>query len=163
MRIQLLAIGDRMPTWVADGFDTYSRRLRGKIRLQLVEVPAPRRGKNADIARLVRNEGQRLLAKVEAGAYRIALDEGGRVLTTQMIASRLSTWCEDGSNVAFFMGGADGLSSEAIASVNEIWSLSSLTLAHSLARIVFAEQVYRAYSLMEGLPYHRGERRALEQ
>ena len=148
MRIQLLAIGDRMPTWVADGFDTYSRRLRGKIRLQLVEVPAPRRGKNA---------------KVEAGAYRIALDEGGRVLTTQMMASRFSTWCEDGSNVAFFVGGADGLSDEAIASVNEIWSLSSLTLAHSLARIVFAEQVYRAYSLMEGLPYHRGERRSLEQ
>ena len=146
MRIQLLAIGDRMPTWVADGFDDYSRRLRGKIRLQLVEVPAPRRGKNADIARLVRDEGQRLLAKAEAGDYRIALDEGGRVLTTQMVASRFSTWCEDGSNVAFFVGGADGLSDEAIASVNEVWSLSSLTLAHSLVRIVFACLLYTSPS-----------------
>ena len=85
------------------------------------------------------------------------------MLTTNLVASRFSTWCEDGSKVTFVVGGADGLSDAAIECVNEVLTLSSLTLAHSLVRIVFAEQVYRAYSLIAGLPYHRGERRSLEQ
>jgi 23S rRNA (pseudouridine1915-N3)-methyltransferase len=158
MLIQLLAIGDRAPEWVTEGFNSYAKRLRGKIKLQLVELPAPRRGHNADITRLVYQEGQRLMAKAAPGVHVIALDLGGRTMTTENLAVRLTRWCQDGSNVTFLVGGADGLSREVLSEANEIWSLSKLTMAHFVVRVVIAEQLYRAYSLMEGLPYHRTRR-----
>lgn len=161
MHIHLVAVGTRMPEWVAAGFHEYARRLRPPWRLVLHEVPASRRAQGADLARLVHEEGKRLLAAVPPGCRIVALDRQGQALTTEELAARLRALAAHGTPLALLVGGPEGLASECLARAEEVWSLSRLTLAHLLVRVVVAEQLYRAYSLIEGLPYHRGSGRGL--
>lgn len=155
MQIHLVAVGERMPTWVRDGYEEYARRLPPECALNLVEIPAGRRGKNVDLARLVREEGARLLAAIPKGAAVVALEVGGRAWSTEQLARQLENWMAGGSDLALLVGGPDGLSDAARSAAPLHWSLSPLTLPHPLVRIIVAEQLYRAWSLLRGHPYHR--------
>lgn len=155
MRIVLLAVGERVPDWVQAGFDEYARRVRGQMRLELRAVRAGRRTKGADVARSMREEGARLLAAVPANARVVALDREGRALSTIELAGELQVQLAKGADLALLIDGPEGLSDECLARAGARWSLSRLTLAHALVRVVVAEQIYRAWSILNKLPYHR--------
>lgn len=155
MRIRLLAVGTRMPAWVDEGFADYAKRLSGDISLELVEITAGKRLKATDLARVKEQEGEALLAALRPQERVIALDVLGRQLATEDLAATLKDWQVDGRPAALLVGGPEGLSKAALDRADEKWSLSRLTLPHPLVRIVVAEQVYRAWSLLKGHPYHR--------
>ncbi|HJP07337.1 MAG TPA: 23S rRNA (pseudouridine(1915)-N(3))-methyltransferase RlmH [Arenicellales bacterium] len=155
VRVKLIAIGRRMPAWVNQGFSDYAARLRTSLKLELVEIDAPRRTRHVDLARLMGEEGQRLLRAVPAGSHCVALDQAGRSYDSESLASQLEQWMSAGSDVALLVGGPEGLSDQVLESAHEHWSLSPLTLAHPLVRVVIAEQLYRAHAIVAGLPYHR--------
>lgn len=155
MRIVLVAIGERMPGWVRAGFDEYARRLPRELRLELHEVRAGRRTQGADIARVLADEGERLLAAVPAGARAVALERTGRMLATEELARELDAQLARGQDLALLAGGPEGFAPGCLARLPERWSLSRLTFAHPLVRVVVAEQVYRAWSILKQLPYHR--------
>jgi len=154
VRVTLIAVGQRMPGWVSDGFEDYARRLRGRLPINLVEIPAVKRG-SGDIARAMTEEGRRLLAATRATDHVVALDERGKTRTSLDLSQWLGERMRGGNDLAFLVGGADGFAPEVIARANERWSLSALTLPHALVRVVFAEQLYRAVTLLDGHPYHR--------
>lgn len=156
MRIQLFAVGTRMPAWVKAGFAEYSSRLPRECSLQLVEIPAGKRGKDGDPQRALREEGERLLAAIPRGARVIALEVGGLQWSTGELARQLSNWLKDGRDVALLVGGPDGLDETCRARAEAAWSLSLLTFPHFLMRIIVAEQIYRAWSILQRHPYHRG-------
>ncbi len=156
MRIQLIAVGRKAPSWVAEGFREYARRLPRECALELTEIAAGRRRKGVDVAALVAQEGERMLRAVPAGALLIALDEGGEECSTRQLAGHLAAWQMAGQPVALLVGGPDGLAPSCLARASLVWSLSRLTLPHPLVRVVVAEQLYRAWSLNANHPYHRG-------
>lgn len=155
MRIVLIAIGQRMPNWVEDGFAEYAKRLPGETRLELAAIPAGKRDKHTDIDRLTRREGEKMLAAIPSGAHVIALDVGGKMLSTEQWAARMSDWRQQGRDVALLVGGPEGMASECLRRADERWSLSALTLPHPLVRVVVAEQLYRASTILQGHPYHK--------
>ncbi len=157
MRLQLIAVGSKMPRWVADGYTEYAKRLRGELSLQLHEIPAGRRGKNADLARIAADEGKRMLDATPAGAHVVALDVLGDAWSTQRLSQKLDQWMRGGRDIALYVGGPEGLAEAALARADERWSLSPLTFPHPLVRVILAEQLYRAHSLLRGHPYHRGD------
>lgn len=144
-----------MPAWVQTGFEEYAKRLPAECRLRLVEIPAERRGKNADLPRLLAKEGERMLAAVPKGARVVALAVEGRRWETVQLAERLTGWLGEGRDIALLIGGPEGLAEACYERCDERWSLSPLTLPHPLVRIIVAEQLYRAWSLLSGHPYHR--------
>lgn len=154
MRIRLVAVGRRMPPWVDEGVREYTRRLRQGCTLEVVPVDAVTRHKNTDPARAMAEEGRRLL-RAAGDAHRVALDGRGHPWRTEDLAARLEHWSQNGGEVALLVGGADGLWPPLRAQADEAWSLSPLTLPHALVRILVAEQIYRAWSLLRGHPYHR--------
>jgi 23S rRNA (pseudouridine1915-N3)-methyltransferase len=155
MRIALIAVGTRMPDWVEQGYQEYARRLPADYALQLVEISAGKRGKGADIARITQQEGEKMLAAIPKGARVIALDVQGRGWSTEQLAQAMDEWRHDGRDVALLVGGPEGLAPECLAQAEQRWSLSPLTLPHPLVRIVVAEQLYRAWSILHHHPYHR--------
>ncbi len=155
MQIHLIAVGNRMPGWVDEGYQEYARRLPSECALQLHEIPAGKRGKNADIVRLTRQEGEKMAAAIPKSARVVALEVKGKPWSTEQLAARLEHWLGDGRDVALLVGGPEGIEPGLSASADERWSLSPLTLPHPLVRIVVAEQIYRAWSLLKGHPYHR--------
>lgn len=155
MKIHILVVGDRMPGWVEAGYAEYAKRMPRECRLVLREIPAGKRGKNADLARLTADEGKRLLAAVPKGARVVVLDRTGRELDTASLAELLRTQLGRGSDLALLIGGPEGLSDECLAAADERWSLSRLTFAHPVVRVVLAEQLYRAWSIIGNKPYHR--------
>lgn len=155
MQIEVISASSKQPGWVQSGFDTYARRLRGTCRMSLTEIPLAKRFKSANQLQLQVQEGDRMLAAVPKGARIIALDESGRQWTTAELRSRLERWFHGGHSVALLIGGPDGLSPECLDRAHERWAVSSLTLPHGLVRIIAAEAVYRAWSLLENHPYHR--------
>ena len=144
-----------MPAWILEGYQEYVRRMPPEIRVELVELKPEERtsGKTRDKAKAL--EGARILAAVPEGAELIALDEKGRTVTTQGLSVMLTGWMRDGAHPAFVIGGADGLSDEVRERSARLVSLSSLTLPHALVRVVLAEQLYRAWSILARHPYHR--------
>lgn len=155
MRVYLLAIGQRMPKWVEQGFKEYASRLSGNVKIELKEIPAAKRVRNSVIEKIKQDEGKRLLAAVPAGAKLIVLDEHGKSQTTKQLASHLDGWVQMSQDVAILVGGADGLSDECLQKADLKWSLSGFTFPHPLVRIILVEQVYRAWSLLNNHPYHR--------
>ena len=144
-----------MPDWVKSGYDEYAKRLPRECHLQLLEIPAGKRGKGANLARVIREEGERMLAALPKEAHVIALDMHGKQWDTPQLAQQLKDWLQDGHDVALLTGGPDGLAESCLKRADHLWSLSKLTLPHPLVRIVAAEQLYRAWSLLTGHPYHR--------
>ena len=155
MKIHLLAVGARMPDWVKAGYAEYADRLPRECALSLYEIPAGKRGRNADVARVVREEGERLRAAIPSGSRTITLDERGQEWSTVELAERLAGWLRGGRDVSLLIGGPDGLDAGCRARADLEWSLSRLTLPHGLARVLVAEQIYRAWSLLHNHPYHR--------
>lgn len=153
MRLELIAASNRQPRWVQDAFAEYAKRLRGSVSLELREVALARQ--RADLERARRDEGRRMLAAVPDPARVVALREEGRQWTTVELVARLTVWLEGGVPVCFLAGGPDGLSEACIARADEHWGLSRLTLPHGLARVTVAEALYRAWSVLQGHPYHR--------
>jgi 23S rRNA (pseudouridine1915-N3)-methyltransferase len=155
MRIALIAVGTRMPAWVEDGVAEYSRRLPPEIRFEIRELALGKRGKNADIARAMAEEGDAMLAAIPARDRIIALDVRGRSLSTEQLAGKLAAWQMEGDDVSLLVGGPDGLDARCLDRAAEKWSLSALTLPHPLVRVLLAEQLYRAWSINQNHPYHR--------
>jgi 23S rRNA (pseudouridine1915-N3)-methyltransferase len=155
MQIHIIAVGERMPEWVEAAYAEYAKRLPHECRLTLHEISAGKRSKGADLARLTRDEGARLLAAVPAGSRLVALDRNGRELDTPALAGRIEQQLGAGHDLALLVGGPEGLAPECLAAAHEHWSLSKLTLAHPVVRVVLAEQLYRAWSILKNLPYHR--------
>jgi 23S rRNA (pseudouridine1915-N3)-methyltransferase len=155
MRIHLLCVGRRMPAWVEAGYAEYARRLSGECSLTLVEIEPGHRGKGASPEPARREEGERLLKAVPKGGLVIALDERGDTWDTARLAAELSGWLAGGREPALLVGGADGLSAECLQRAERRWSLSALTFPHPLVRVILAEQLYRAWTLVKGHPYHR--------
>jgi 23S rRNA (pseudouridine1915-N3)-methyltransferase len=154
VRVTLVAVGQRMPAWVSQGYAEYSKRLRTRLPLELIEVAAAKRG-SGDLARAMALEGKRLLASIRPQDHVVALDERGTTRSSLELSRWLGKRLQSGKDLAFFVGGADGFAPEVLERANESWSLSALTLPHALVRIVFAEQLYRAVTLLDGHPYHR--------
>ncbi len=156
MKLSVLAVGHRMPSWVRAGFDEYARRMPREMPLLLKELkPAQRSSASGDMARWLQTEAEHINAAVPAGAQRVVLDQHGRSFPTRTLAERLERWRGEGRDVAFIIGSADGLAPEIKAGAALLWSLSPLTLPHGLVRVVLAEQLYRAASMLAGHPYHR--------
>ncbi len=155
MRIRLIAVGRRMPAWVKTGFEDYAKRLPHECRLELVEI-APGNRNSGDIARAIADEDKRMIGAIDAGSDVIALNVDGKAWSTEQLATAMHDWLTDGRDRALLVGGPDGLGPESLARADKRWSLSKLTLPHPLVRVVLAEQLYRAHSILAGHPYHRG-------
>ncbi len=144
-----------MPGWVDAGVAEYSKRLPAEFSLQLSDVPLGRRGKGLDVEQAVRKEAEALLARVRPQDHVVALEVSGLRVSTEALAQRLDAIRRDGRNLVLLVGGPDGLGEACLQRADEKWSLSALTLPHPLVRIVVAEQIYRAWTLLNGHPYHR--------
>jgi 23S rRNA (pseudouridine1915-N3)-methyltransferase len=155
MKARLIAVGERAPAWVAEGFSEYQKRLSHWLPLELLEVAPGMRGKGRDAARAMQDEGQRVTAGLPKNAHVVALDGGGKAYSSEQLAQRLEFWRQQGRDLAFLIGGPEGHAPEVLASANESWSLGPLTLPHMLVRLLVAEQIYRACSLLANHPYHR--------
>ena len=155
MRIHIISIGNKMPQWVIEGFNEYAKRMPAECQLNLIELPPAQRSKTTDLKRAIEDEGQRILKAVPKNCDIVALDVTGKVHSTESLSKALENWLASGSDIALLIGGADGLASECLDSANSKWSLSKLTFPHPLVRVILAEQLYRAWSLLRNHPYHR--------
>ena len=155
MRVTILSVGHKMPAWISDGFHEYARRMPPEVRVELVELKPEERGAGKNEARAKAVEGERLLAAVPDGGTLVALDERGKAVTTKGLSVMLGEWMRDASHPVFAIGGADGLDEAVKERAAKLISLSSLTLPHALVRVVLAEQLYRAWSILARHPYHR--------
>ena len=155
MKLQLVAVGTKMPDWVQTGIMEYLRRFPKDMPFELVEVPAGKRGKNADIKRILEKEGEMMLAATGKGNRIVTLDIPGQPWETPQLASQLERWKQDGRDVSLLIGGPEGLSPACKAAAEQSWSLSALTLPHPLVRVLVAESLYRAWSITANHPYPR--------
>lgn len=155
MKLKMLAVGTRMPAWVTSGVEEYSKRMPRECSLEIKEIAAGSRGKNADVARAIASEGDAVLEQLKGNVEVVALDVKGKQWSTLELADNLEQWKLGGRDVAFLIGGPDGLDARCLSRADRRWSLSPLTLPHPLVRIVLAEQLYRAWTLSIGHPYHR--------
>ena len=145
MRVRILAVGTRMPEWVTTAYEDYTRRMRSRLRIDLEEIP---------VGRARADEEKRLLALL-GDDFLVALDERGKSLTTLQLAKWLGERQQDGRNLSFVICGPDGHGPGLLARANLRWSLSSLTFPHAMVRVILAEQLYRAHSVLQNHPYHR--------
>jgi 23S rRNA (pseudouridine1915-N3)-methyltransferase len=145
VRVRILAVGTRMPAWVTAGYEDYTRRMRSALRIDLVEIP---------VARTKADEEKKLLERLDDD-YLVALDGRGKSLTTLQLASWLAERQQDGRDLCFVIGGPDGLGEATLARAQLRWSLSSLTFPHAMVRVILAEALYRAHTVLQNHPYHR--------
>ncbi|MDH3645616.1 MAG: 23S rRNA (pseudouridine(1915)-N(3))-methyltransferase RlmH [Gammaproteobacteria bacterium] len=155
MRLRIIAVGTRMPAWVSQGWQQYAARMPEICKLELLEIPLTHRGRGVSDKKARDTEGDKVLRAIGADHHVIALDVPGRLLSTEQLAGKLATWRQDGRDVDFLIGGPDGLAPAVLERASDHWSLSPLTLPHGLTRIVVAEQLYRAWTIAQGHPYHR--------
>lgn len=155
MKLKLLAVGQKMPQWVSDGFNEYARRLPRDCSLQLIEIAPAKRGKTSQPQQWLQEEGKRILSHIDGSDHVVALDVLGKPWSTPQLADNLAGWQQQGQDVSLLIGGPDGLADECLQRANQRWSLSALTLPHPLVRVVLAEQLYRAWTILQNHPYHR--------
>jgi 23S rRNA (pseudouridine1915-N3)-methyltransferase len=155
VHIRLIAVGDRQPGWVDDAFENYSARYPREWKFRIDRIATARRSKNNKTQNATDAECEQILSRIKTNEQVILLDERGKQLTSQALATRLIDWQADGRDLCFVIGGPDGVADGCRQRADSTWSLSDLTLPHGLARVLFAEQMYRAWSLQVGHPYHR--------
>ena len=155
MKLLIASVGHKMPLWITEGYSEYAKRMPREARMELLEIrPEPRTtGKNT--AQIMEAEAQRIANALPPNCRRIALDERGEMVSTKRLAALMQEWMSEGRDVAFVIGGADGLHESVKQGAHQLISLSSCTLPHAFVRVLLAEQLYRAYSLMHNHPYHR--------
>ena len=156
MKARLIAVGERAPAWVTQGFVEYQKRLSHWLPLELVEVEPGVRGKGRDTGKATADEGARVLAALPKNTHVVALDGGGRMHSSEQLAVRLEHWRQQGRDLGFLIGGPEGHATDVLQHADETWSLGPLTLPHMLVRLMLAEQLYRAATLLGNHPYHRG-------
>jgi 23S rRNA (pseudouridine1915-N3)-methyltransferase len=155
MRLLVVAAGTRLPDWVNAGFEDYAGRFTRDYKFELKEIALGQRGGSSSPAQAIAKEGERMLAAIPQGAYVVAMQVGGKNVSSEQLAQFLQQRARDGRDVVFCIGGPEGLSAEVDARAEFRWSLSALTLPHALARVVLAEALYRAMMINKGHPYHR--------
>jgi len=155
MRVHIIAMGDRMPAWVEQGYQEYAKRLGSELQLQLHELTAEKRGKSADVKRILQKEGERMLQAIPANCDVIALDREGQMLSTESLADKLQDWLGAGRDLAWLIGGPEGMSPACLQRAQLRLSFSPMTFPHPLVRVILAEQIYRAYSILKNHPYHK--------
>jgi 23S rRNA (pseudouridine1915-N3)-methyltransferase len=154
LRLLLLAAGTRLPSWVNEGYEDYANRLKGDYKLELKEIALGQRS-GGDTKQAIAKEGERMMAALPASAYVVALQVTGRAMTSEQLAAFLQARANDGRDVVFCIGGPEGLAAQIDVRAEFKWSLSALTLPHALARVMVAEALYRAVTIVKGHPYHR--------
>ncbi|WP_040727812.1 23S rRNA (pseudouridine(1915)-N(3))-methyltransferase RlmH [Thiomicrorhabdus sp. Kp2] len=155
MIIHFITVGQKMPKWVQEGYAEYAKRLPKSCTLNLIELPMAQRGKTGSADKYKAEEAKKILAAIPKGAQLIVLDEHGQQVTTKGLADKLEEWLGSGQDVALIVGGPDGLEKSLIQQAKWKWGLSKLTMPHPMVRILVAEQIYRAYSVINNHPYHR--------
>ncbi len=155
MRVRLLAVGNKMPEWVEQGFQTYTRRFPPSYPFELLEISPEKRTPSSNIPRIIENESEKLMKALKPGHVMIALDVKGESWSTEKLAEKLKQFQTEGKNIDLLIGGPDGLSETCLKKANIKWSLSPLTFPHALVRVLVVEQLYRAISILQGHPYHR--------
>jgi len=155
MEFTITAVGTRMPNWVDEAFAEYQKRMPREARIRLLEIKPEKRDGGKTAQQVMAAEAERIVAALPKGALIIALDEHGKQFTSQALAQEMQKWLGAGRDASLIIGGADGLAPEIKARADLLWSLSPLTLPHGLVRVLLAEQLYRAHSILQGHPYHR--------
>lgn len=155
MRVQIIAMGDRMPGWVQQGYDEYIKRIGAGLSIELVEISPEKRGKSSDVQRIMQKEAERMRQSIPKGHYVIALDKEGKSWSTEDLADRIAAWQQDGSNISFLIGGPEGMTRDLLEQADARVSFSAMTFPHPVVRIILAEQLYRAYSILTHHPYHK--------
>lgn len=155
IEIKIIAVGRRAPAWIQEACTEYLKRLGHQLKVLLHEIQAPRRSRNDSISNILEKESALIKKDIPADYYVIALDEKGQAFSTQDLSSRLDDWQITGRKICFIIGGPDGLDQSIRKMSDEIWSLSQLTLPHMMVRVVLLEQIYRAWCVIKGHPYHR--------
>lgn len=155
MKAHLIAVGEKPPAWVVEGFEDFKKRLSHSLPLQLHEITPGVRGKGRDPARAMLEEGQRVLDCIPKGAWVVTLDGDGKPWSSEQLSQRLAHWRGQGRDLAFLIGGPEGHAADVKQRADESWSLGPMTLPHMLVRVVLAEQLYRASSMLANHPYHR--------
>lgn len=155
MNIYLIAVGTRMPAWVSEAWQDYAARLPRECSLKLVEISAGKRQKGADLKKIGIEEGKKMLAAIPKGCRVIALEIEGKSWSTKQLSAQLQNWMQGGQDIALMVGGPEGLANDCIQRADGKWSLSPLTLPHPMVRVIVAEQLFRAWSILNNHPYHR--------
>ncbi|OOS08381.1 23S rRNA (pseudouridine1915-N3)-methyltransferase [Moraxella cuniculi DSM 21768] len=159
MKLRILSIGHKMPSWVQTGFQEYLKRILPMMSVEMVELPPAKRSKNpstADIEKYKQTEAATILAAKHPKEQLWLLEVKGKMLSTETLSDKLSIAMQDGSDIALVIGGADGVANSLLQAADFQWSLSDLTLPHPLVRVILIEQLYRAMSIINNHPYHRG-------
>ena len=155
MKLLILAVGNKMPAWITAGFNEYTKRMPREATISLIEIKPEPRNSGKTAAQIMEAEAQRIRAALPNGALCIALDEHGATPTTRQLAQQMQDWMQQGHDVAFVIGGADGLHESVKQLARQTMALSAFTLPHGMVRVLLAEQLYRAHSLLHNHPYHR--------
>lgn len=155
MRVQIIAMGDRMPGWVQQGYNEYIKRIGAGINIDLVEISSEKRGKSSDVQRIMQKETERMRQNIPKGHYVIALDKEGKSWSTEDLADKIAAWQQDGTSISFLIGGPEGMTRELLEQADARISFSAMTFPHPVVRIILAEQLYRAYSILTHHPYHK--------
>jgi 23S rRNA (pseudouridine1915-N3)-methyltransferase len=155
VKLIILAVGNKMPSWITEGFNEYAKRMPREAKIELVEIKPEPRSSGKTATQIMEAEAQRIRAVLPAGALCIALDEHGATPTTKQLTQQMQDWMQQGRDVAFIIGGADGLHESIKHKAQQLMALSAFTLPHGMVRVLLAEQLYRAHSLMHNHPYHR--------
>jgi 23S rRNA (pseudouridine1915-N3)-methyltransferase len=155
MKLLLLAVGHKMPSWITEGFNEYSKRMPREAKIELIEIKPEPRTTGKSVPQIMEAEAQRIQAALPKDVLRIVLDERGAHLTTKQLTQHMKEWLSGGRDVAFIIGGADGLHESVRSSANQLLALSAMVLPHGMVRVLLAEQLYRAHSLLHNHPYHR--------
>jgi len=155
MQLVIAAVGHKMPAWIETGFGEYAKRMPPECRVQLKEIKPVERSASRSAETVMAQERTKIEAAMPKGSRVVALDERGKDLTTLQLSQLLTQWQQDGRDVTFVIGGADGLDAGFKASADMLIRISSLTLPHGMVRVLLAEQLYRAWSITQNHPYHR--------
>lgn len=156
MRIKLLALGEKMPAWVQEGVNEYQKRLTGSsVQLQVIELPIAKRTKTGSIDGWLAQEAKTVLSKLNEQDHLVILDVQSKLISTEELAQKMENWQQNTPNVAILIGGPDGIDDSVKRLAKEKISLSKMTFPHPIVRIIFAEQIYRAWTILQGHPYHK--------